>query len=194
MASVRLRDFRPNDCDQVLAWRNSPDVAMYMYGDHDIGLAEHRIWFTALANDNTKKYWVIEAGGVGLGVAYVFDIDRNNQRASWGFYIGNPELRGAGVGYFVEVFVLLYVFEHLGLNKLCCEVLADNESVWQMHEKFGFTVEGRLHAHIRKNGAYRDVIVLGMLASQWQEIKPKHLARLERRGQILPDFTVATNA
>lgn len=159
-----------------------------MYGDHEISEGEHDLWFQSLATDPAKRYWMIEADHDPLGVVYVFAIDRRNNRASWGFYIGDTESRHAGIGYFVEVFILSYIFDHLRLNKLCCEIFADNEAVWRMHEKCGFAIEGRLRAHIRKSGTYRDVVSMGMMAAEWHTRREEHVRRIEKRGQKLPNF------
>ena len=38
---VELRPLMPGDKDRLLVWRNSPEVAAYMYTDHRITAAEH---------------------------------------------------------------------------------------------------------------------------------------------------------
>jgi len=69
----------------------------------------------------------------------------------------------------VERFVLRHVFGTLGLEKLCCEVLEGNEAVLRLHERHGFTVEGRLRRHIYKAGHPYDVNVLAILRDEWQD-------------------------
>jgi RimJ/RimL family protein N-acetyltransferase len=81
--------------------------------------------------------------------------------------------------------VLSYVFDRLGFNKLCCEVLAENEPVWRMHEKYGFAIEGRYRRHICKSGTFHDVIALAMLAGDWARLKPAMRQKLGERGLAL---------
>ena len=94
----------------------------------------------------------------------------------------DPSVRGRGVGAYVEYFVIEHVFGELGLNKLCCEVLVDNEAVWKMHEAFGFTREALFREHIWKDGEATDVVALGLLAGDWAKIREASRERLAGRG------------
>jgi len=51
MPNVSLRDLTEADRERLHTWRNSPDVAAYMYTDHKISRAEHDRWFDGLAGD-----------------------------------------------------------------------------------------------------------------------------------------------
>ena len=74
------------------------------------------------------------------------------------------------------------VFKALGLRKLWCEVLASNEPVWKLHQKFGFQREALLRAHVIKGGQPQDVIGLGLLADEWPAVRPAMVERLARLG------------
>jgi len=86
----------------------------------------------------------------------------------------------------VEYWVLEYVFEALRFAKLWCEVLADNEAVWKLHETFGFTVEARFRGHVLKGEARVDVLGLGILAADWRARRPAMAERLRLRGYEPP--------
>jgi UDP-4-amino-4,6-dideoxy-N-acetyl-beta-L-altrosamine N-acetyltransferase len=118
---VQFRPLEPEDGDQVLAWRNSPDVAAYMYADQVITASEHALWLEAALTKDDRRYWVIEADGMGVGVANLAHIDRTVRRCELGHYIADPQMRGKGVGACVEYILLQQVFEVLKLNKLWCE-------------------------------------------------------------------------
>jgi UDP-4-amino-4,6-dideoxy-N-acetyl-beta-L-altrosamine N-acetyltransferase len=168
-SAVALRPLRLDDVLTVRRWRNDPDVARYMYTDHPIGEAEHARWFAQALDSPDRVYWIVELDGRPVGLANVYAIARDHGRAYWAFYLADPSVRGRGVGSFVERFVLRHAFAELGLRKLCCEVLATNEAVVRMHQKFGFVVEGVLRHHVTKQGRPEDVVTLGMLADEWRE-------------------------
>lgn len=180
--TVALRALTPDDSDRLLAWRNLPDVARWMYSDHEITRPEHDRWFAGLAGDPSRKYWIIELDGEPVGLANLADISPAHRKASWAYYLASPSVRGKGVGAFVEVFVLDHVFRTLGLNKLCCEVLLENEAVWKMHESFGFQREARYRAHVWKGGRGHDVVGLGLLAADWAKAREASVERLRARG------------
>ena len=180
----RLRPVSASDCEQIHEWRTMHEVAAYMYSDHEISLDEHRRWFKGLLADPNRDYRIIQVDGEDVGLVCLFGLDRHHGRISWGFYLVSPTIRGKGVGSWVEFTVLDEVFVRRGLRKLCCEVLAFNDVVVAMHQKFGFTLEGTLRAHVHKAGEYHDVVVLGMLAEDWAAARPAIAARLEARGVI----------
>jgi len=180
--TVRLRLITPDDSARVLAWRNSPQVSAYMYSDHQIGQGEHNRWFTAALAASDRRYWIIEMDGEPVGLANLARIDPANRRCDWAYYLGEASTRGRGLGSQIEYIVLRHVFETLGLNKLWCEVLLDNEGVWKLHESFGFVREALYRQHVFKDGRFQDVVGLGMLSSDWTTAKPAIEARLRDKG------------
>jgi UDP-4-amino-4,6-dideoxy-N-acetyl-beta-L-altrosamine N-acetyltransferase len=179
---IRLRPIRDSDCDTIHGWRTLPEVADFMYTDHEITLDEHRRWFCRIRTDSSCIYQIIELDGEGVGVVYITGIDRKNRRCSWGFYLASPAVRGRGVGSFVEYSVLEHVFSTLGLNKLCCEVFTSNKAVIRMHESFGFRREGVYRQHIFKQGEFHEVVALAILAEEWKEKRGSIEQRLLEKG------------
>jgi len=58
-------------------------------------------------------------------------------------------------------------FEDLDLDKLCCEVLASNEGVVKMHQRYGFHVDGIMREHVVKAGERVDVVTMSLLRDEW---------------------------
>ncbi|HUO22778.1 MAG TPA: UDP-4-amino-4,6-dideoxy-N-acetyl-beta-L-altrosamine N-acetyltransferase [Caulobacteraceae bacterium] len=184
-AAVTLRPLRADDQDRLLAWRNSPDVAAYMYSDHAISPEEHARWFAGVDGDARRDYRVIEIDGAPAGLANFYDIEPAQGRAAWAYYLAEPSARGKGAGGFVEFLMIERAFGELCLTKLWCEVLETNEAVWKLHQKFGFQIEARLRAHVIKGGAAQTVIGLGLLKADWDAARPGIVARLRRLGFAL---------
>lgn len=188
---IDLRDVQLMDKEVIYKWRNSPEVAKYMFTDHHISWEEHDRWFQSVLNDPTRKYWIISAQGEDLGVANLADISLKNSRCHWAFYLAEVGTRCKGVGSLVEYGVLQYVFSTLGLNKLCGEVLAWNVGVLQLHRSFGFVQEGCYRQHIRKGGQYVDVVSVAILRSEWEAKRPEVEARLQRNARRMSGITPA---
>ena len=171
MSDIILVPLQFEDLEVVREWRNSAEVSQYMYTENQISKEQQEKWFENVHNDDSCKYWIIEYEGEKLGVANIVDIDKRNSRCNWGFYLGNTNFRGKGIGAKVEFNILNYVFEELKLNKLCGEVFSFNQKVVEMHEKFGFRREGFLRNHISKNNKFHDIVAIGLLSSEWFQIK-----------------------
>ncbi len=187
---LHLRPLEPADGPRVLAWRNAPDVARHMYGDHAIGEAEHARWLVAAAGAQDRRYWIAEADGVPCGVAHVVGMGAHG-RGEWGSYLASPQMRGRGIGAAMEFLVLGWAFETAGLRKLWVEVLAENVDAWKLHLDFGFTREADFRAHVVKGGRARDAIGFGMLAAEWPAAKRRAQARLAARGWADGALTIA---
>ena len=183
---VVLRPLEAGDRDRLLAWRNQPEVARWMYSDHAITPQEHERWFAGALADARRRYWIIEADSRPVGLANLYDLAPEQARTAWAYYLADPSTRGQGIGAYVEYWVIEHVFGTLKLDKLWCEVLIDNEPVWRLHEGFGFQREALFRRHVRKDGAPADVVGLGMLASDWAVAREASRTRLTSRGFDLP--------
>lgn len=188
--SVQLRPMKGEDSAQVLKWRNSPEVAPYMYSEHAISDAEHDRWFEVARNAEDRAYWIILHDQAPVGLANIVRIDQGARRCDWAYYLGAADTRGKGIGAAVEYIVLDHVFGARGLNKLWCEVFVENEVVWKLHESFGFKREAHFRQHIHKGGRYLDVYGLGLLAAEWDLARPSIQARLEARGHDLAQLMI----
>ena len=175
-----LRPVRDEDKALILKWRNSPDVAPYMYTDHQISEPEHNQWFDGIKSDLLREYWVIESASVPVGLASLYAIDRKNLKCAWAFYLADPSTRGKGIGTFVEFAVIERAFNELGLNKLWCEVLEINETVWKLHQSFGFEIEARYRQHVFKNGVPMNVVGLALFKTTWAHKREEMRSRLEK--------------
>ncbi|MDP3489852.1 MAG: UDP-4-amino-4,6-dideoxy-N-acetyl-beta-L-altrosamine N-acetyltransferase [Phenylobacterium sp.] len=179
---VLLRDVAAADRDRLRAWRNQSDVAQWMYTDAEISEADHARWFAAALSDPARRYWIIELDGEPVGLANLADISPAHRKCAWAYYLASPSVRGKGVGAYVEYWVIEHVFGPMGLSKLCCEVLVENEAVWRLHESFGFRREALLRQHVWKNGEPRDVVGLGLLADDWAMVREASRDRLRAKG------------
>lgn len=167
---IQLKKLSIEDIELVRNWRNSNDVARYMYSESHISEEDQLKWFNRIS-ETTSKYWIISYDGKKLGLASLTGIDTTLQSCYWAFYLGDSSVRGAGIGAKVEYKVLQYVFDKLNLNKLRCEVFVENHKVIRMHEKFGFRREAYYREHCFKNSTKLDVVGLAILRSEWDLLK-----------------------
>lgn len=168
---IRLVKLNENHMDKVRNWRNSPEVSRYMYTDQYISEEEHVNWYIRIKDDPTKKYWIVEVDDVYVGVVNLYDINIQNKRCYWAYYLTDSSVRGKGIGKAIELNVLNYAFEVLNLNKLCCEVFSFNDVVVKIHQKYGSKIEGIFKKHVYKNGQFLDIVCMGILKEEWIELK-----------------------
>ncbi|HEX4180474.1 MAG TPA: UDP-4-amino-4,6-dideoxy-N-acetyl-beta-L-altrosamine N-acetyltransferase [Caulobacteraceae bacterium] len=188
--SVYLRRVKTTDGDRLLDWRNRPEVSAYMYTDHRISPQEHARWFAGALAAADRRYWIIELDAEPVGLANLAGIDLARRRCEWAYYLAESSVRGRGVGAAVEFAMLDHVFAGLGLHKLWCEVLIENEAVWKLHESFGFRREALYRDHVWKAGRFQDVVGLGLLAPDWAQARAACAERLAQKGHDAANLTL----
>ncbi|MEC7729148.1 MAG: UDP-4-amino-4,6-dideoxy-N-acetyl-beta-L-altrosamine N-acetyltransferase [Pseudomonadota bacterium] len=174
----RLRAIEESELPLMLSWRNAPAVRRNMYTRHLISEDEHLRWWQQVQQSSACEYFMYEFQGSPLGIVGFTRIDQVNKNASWAFYAMPDAPRGTGSR--MEMLALDYAFTTLGLHKLYCEVLAFNEAVIKLHQKFGFSVEGVLRQQHRVDDRYVDIYCLGLLAAEWTEKREPIMAKLLR--------------
>lgn len=174
MTEIKLIQLQAFHLEEVRLWRMSREVSQYMYTDPILTPEGQKEWFEKNKFDKTKRNWIVNVDGIDVGLVSLYDIDQKNKRCFWAYYLAAPSVRGKGVGGAIELNILKYVFEVINLNKLCCEVLAFNTKVIDIHKKYGSTIEGIFRDHVLKNNQFYDVVRLAILKSEWEnEIKYK---------------------
>ncbi|MBL8838614.1 MAG: GNAT N-acetyltransferase [Alphaproteobacteria bacterium] len=77
---------------------------------------------------------------------------------------------GRGTGTAIMVDVMRHAFATLGAHRLWLDSLGDNLRAHAVYRRLGFTQEGRLRDEVLVRGAYRDVLVFGMLEDEWRRL------------------------
>ncbi len=181
---IELRDLASGDEELLYRWRGEPEVARWM-SDADVsGREAHRAWFSALSSDPDLCGWMIQRGGRPAGLLTLTGLAGHHRRAAWNWFVGDREARGRGVGRAAQVLGLDRAFNDLGLHKVWAEVMADNDAALKIQTAAGFRREGYLVGHVLKDGAPRDVVLLGILREEWESLAPAARAQLAGAGLI----------
>lgn len=153
-----------DDLEMVLAWRNHHDIRRYMLNDDLIGLDEHRAWFCRASSDPSRILLIIEENLLPLGFVQFADIDSRGV-AEWGFYVRPDAPKGSGRK--LAFCALRYVFEKVGLQKVCGRVLGKNIASIAFHKKIGFTQEDFLSVDELGGGFSDCMVVFGLNRCDW---------------------------
>ena len=167
MTEHRLRPMAELDLEQVLCWRNHPDIRRYMYTNHQISMQEHRAWFSSAQGSPANSLLIYERAGEATGFVKITK-GRCSKVADWGFYLSPEAPKGAG--RLLGKLTLGYAFDQLYLHKLCGQVLAFNERSIAFHRALGFAEEGRLRDQHYDGTDYHDVVCFGILSEEWHSM------------------------
>ncbi|WP_341523593.1 UDP-4-amino-4,6-dideoxy-N-acetyl-beta-L-altrosamine N-acetyltransferase [Pseudomonas sp. G.S.17] len=179
MQFLPLLEASPSIKAQVRNLRNQLAVRSFMYSDHEISESEHATWLQSLEGNPRQSVFVLLIDGLACGVVALNAINTTHRSADWAFYLDST-LQGKGVGSRVEFWLLDHAFNTAGLEKLNCEVLATNQAVIRLHQKFGFSIEGVRRQNVIKNDERIDVVLLGITRDEWTAQRPKMLDVMQR--------------
>lgn len=167
-AMIDLRDLVADDSERLFAWRLQAEVNRWMSDQPAATPEAHRVGFKAFLADPDRRGWIISREGQPVGFLSLTGLTNCNRRAEWGWYIADADARGRGVGRAAEALGLDKAFDGLGLEKVSAEVFADNEAALKAQAAAGFRREGYLRRHALKDGQFRDVVLLAILAEEWR--------------------------
>ena len=165
---IDLRDLTRDDADQLFAWRTSPEVSRWMCDAFLQDPDGHRRWLDSFLQNPDRRGWVITHNGRPAGFLALTGVASPHRRAEWGWYIGDAEARGRGVGRAAQALGLDRAFDELGLEKVWAEVMAGNDAALKAQTSAGFRREGYLRKHVFKDGRFVDVVLLAILAEEWR--------------------------
>lgn len=165
MAKHNLRPMIESDLEQVLEWRNQPEVRRYMYSTHEIRLEEHRKWFASACANRAVHLLIYEQNEKAKGFVNLTST-RCPKVADWGFYLAPSTPKGSGRELGRQA--LTYAFEKLELHKVCGQALGFNQRSIAFHKKLGFVEEGRLREQHFDGSEFHDVVCFGLLICEWQ--------------------------
>jgi RimJ/RimL family protein N-acetyltransferase len=120
------------------------------------------------ARDDVASFSVVQLADDELvGEASLWDIDLHNRTAHLGVSL-RPAFRGRGLGSEVVRLLCHYGFIVRGLHRLQVDTLADNTPMLTAATRAGFVLEGTLRQVAWTGGKFGDLVVLGLLAGEWE--------------------------
>jgi RimJ/RimL family protein N-acetyltransferase len=104
----------------------------------------------------------VDVDGELAGQASLFGVDDLARTAEVGLWL-LPEMRGRGLGQDVLRVLVDYGFRSRNLRRVHLQTLARNTPALRCYTAVGFAEEGRLREHAWVEGAYDDIVLMGLL-------------------------------
>jgi len=111
--------------------------------------------------------WSIAAGDQFVGVTGLDPMPAATGTARFFIVLGEKSLWARGFGTAVLRRVIEHGFFHLGLRKIVSDILEPNVASLAIHDRAGFSVEGRLREDAWRQGRWVDRILLSLLQREY---------------------------
>lgn len=167
--SLTLRLPAPEHVPGLFAMASDPEVtARFSWGPYT-SEEQPRAWVAGTEARRTAGEileLVIERDGEPLGVTSLFELSRRDRRAATGTWLGR-EHWGTGANAESKALLFHLAFGVLGLERLTAYADVGHARSQGALDKLGFRREGVLRGWHRHPDGPHDLVVYGLLASEW---------------------------
>jgi ribosomal-protein-serine acetyltransferase len=171
---IVLRSYTAGDADELFAAVNGSRKHLHPWLEWvDKTLKpEHSLQFIQqslheLHNQQSLALGIFLDGKVVGGIG-MHEWDHATRRAQAGYWL-SKEHEGKGIIHRSFMKFLEFLFIKIGLNKVEVHFFPENERSARVAERLGFRIEGVIRQSKLRNGMPDDIVVAGLLKSEWSE-------------------------
>jgi RimJ/RimL family protein N-acetyltransferase len=166
---VTLRALTKDDYPRLLGFKNDVEVELLGGGrpPRPVTLEVMTEFFDEQAKDKENFGFAIEANGTFIGDIGLFNVNRVNGTAEAGIGIGDREYWSKGYGREAMRLIVEYGFTIQNLHKIWLETHGTNVRAIKCYLAVGFVEEGRQREHVWSGGEYVDLVLMGLMRSDW---------------------------
>lgn len=172
-----LRRFADSDLEPFLAYRCDPQVSRYQGWSEPYTreMAQEFIEEMKTRQPGAPGEWFqwaieLRASGEMIGDCAFYLLERDARQAEIGVTLARQY---QGHGYAQETIqrLLVYLFDDLGLHRVCANCDPENAPAWRTLERLGFRREAHFVENLWFKGRYADEYWYAMLRREWLESK-----------------------
>ncbi|MEN8144507.1 MAG: GNAT family N-acetyltransferase [Gemmatimonadota bacterium] len=166
---LTLRPFEPGDAPDVCRLAGDREIAantLTVPHPYEQDMASEWIEGHAPAAVAGEKVVFALVHSSGLVGAMGLDLAPEHSRAELGYWIGRP-MWGQGFASEAARELVRYGFEFLGLNRIEAHHMTRNPASGRVLENCGMRKEGVVRQHLKKWDQFEDIVLYGILASDW---------------------------
>jgi len=171
---VILRAMTRQDLERLCQFNNDLEVELASGGDPPMPQSLARLeaeYDTKVGEgDRDGTNFAIEADNEFIGQCALFQFDEVARTCELGITIGDKDYWGQGYGREAISLLLDYGFRFFNLHRVFLSVNGNNERAIRAYRACGFQEEGRLRSHVWGNNAYVDLVYMGILREEWENL------------------------
>jgi ribosomal-protein-alanine N-acetyltransferase len=164
----RLRAYRPDDVDALLAIADDPLVTRWMTAGfpHPYTRADALAWIEKASAEDPTDNFAIEVGGTLAGSVGIRPLHGEHAgTAMFGYWLGRG-FWGRGIATDAASALARHALRTRGLRRIEASVFAANGASARVLEKAGFSLEARQReSYVGRDGTVSDALLYARLAS-----------------------------
>lgn len=136
--NISLIPFTNEHVALTFEWVKDPDFQRLFLMRSEPTWEGHKKYFERVLNDNTQRVYAILAENEHVGNCGLKNLSEIKKEGELWIYVGDPLMRGKGIGVSAARLLLCKGFEVLGLEMIYAHVADFNISARRLYEKLGF--------------------------------------------------------
>lgn len=165
MPAITLRNWTPNDLDNLLRYANNPRIAQNMTDafPHPYTREAGENFIAMAMSKNPVSIFAICFNNEVIGAIGVHpQHDIHKKCAELGYWLAEPFW---GKGYMKQavLHLIYYAFHNFDIIRLYARPFSSNTGSQKVLEQCGFTLEATLKKSIYKNGEYLDELIYSIV-------------------------------
>lgn len=177
--SVKLRDIREEDLENIMNWRMAEEITRYMNTNPRLTMEGQCKWLAAIRQNPDGRYWLIEIHGEPAGVINLKGLTEPSGNLGWAYYVGVKRLRSMQTALALEMSMYDYALLTLGKQAVYSDVFTLNAGVIQLHKLCGCEVVEERKGAVLKEGVAYDITYMRMTRENWMRIREgKHYEKI----------------
>lgn len=169
---VKLRPVTEDDVDDILGWVNDKAVVgnLAVFAGKPLTREDELAWVRNVRTSPNERVFTVTSAQEGryLGQVGLHQIFWRSRVARAAAIIAGPGDHGRGYGSAAIAALLDHAFHELELHKVWLMVFRTNERSLRTWRRLGFVDEGVLRDEYFHEGAWHDMVRLGLLRHEWR--------------------------
>lgn len=168
---VTLRAIEKEDLEFVRALINDPEMEQSIVGwAWPLSKKDEEQWYANFQNSASSIRYIIETAKDGpVGLTGLANIDWKNGSAKGAGIRVKVGTQTKGIATDAYMTMFRYAFDQLRLHRVSTSAFEDNYPSLRFQEKCGCKREGVIRDAIFKNGGYKNVVMMGILAEEYRQ-------------------------
>ena len=169
-SDIKLAPLSLADAAELYEWINDREQVLFNAPYKPVSEPQHAEWLAAITSQRDVAIFGIRTveSDTLVGSCQLHSINPIHRSAELQIRIGATEARGRGYGKSAVRLLLKFGFTDLNLHRVFVHVFANNLVAIRVYESAGFRVEGTLREAAFIDGKYVDVMVMGILESEYR--------------------------
>lgn len=192
-----LRKITSNDAYDMYEYACRPETSEYLLWSPHISVSATKNVIEAMKSDYAAERFfdfavIYKENMKMIGTVGFTSYDEKNQCAEAGYVI-SPDYWYKGIAAEALSAILNFAFCELGLNRVEARYMVENLNSKRVMEKCQMTYEGCFRSKLLVKGAFRDIGVCSILASEYFSVPRENIYKKSEKGSLFSKLFPSRN-